>query len=79
MGTRVDRLRRLLGFLIVAGSAEPALAMGGAGPPSAAMTRQYCTEQVVNKGITEVMRFEQELRKCIANPVTYPPTYKKSW
>jgi hypothetical protein len=76
MGTRVDRFRRLLGFLIVAGSAEPALAMGGAGPPSAAMTRQYCTEQVVNKGITNVEKFNAEVKRCLDNPVTYPAAYR---
>jgi hypothetical protein len=28
---------------------------------------------VVNKGITDVGRFDQEVKKCAANPVTYPP------
>jgi len=40
------------------------------------MTQKYCTEMVVNKGITDVDRFQQEVRKCMANPVTYPPTYR---
>jgi hypothetical protein len=31
---------------------------------------------VVNKGITEIARFQQEVAKCVTNPVTYPPTYK---
>lgn len=40
------------------------------------MTKQYCTEMVVNKGITDIARFQQEVAKCVANSVTYPPTYK---
>jgi hypothetical protein len=37
------------------------------------MTYQYCTEQVVNTGITDVTKFNAEVQKCLANPVTYPP------
>jgi hypothetical protein len=55
---------------------EPVLAMGGGGPPVSSMTKQYCTEMVVNKGIADIARFQQEVAKCVANPVTYPPTYK---
>ena len=40
------------------------------------MTLNYCREMVVNKGITDVTRFQQEVSKCVANPVTYPPSYK---
>jgi len=40
------------------------------------MTKQYCTEMVVNKGITDVQRFQAEVQKCLDNPITYPPTYK---
>ena len=76
MSTPVGRLLLVCGFSIVAGSVEPALAMGGGGPPISSMTKQYCTEMVVNKGITDVDRFEAEVRKCVANPNTYPPTYK---
>ena len=76
MWARVERLRLLLAFSIVAGSVHAALAMGGAGPPNSYMTRQYCTEQVVNKGITEVRRFQAEVQKCLDNPVTYPTTYR---
>ena len=75
----VRHLRAFLAVSIMGGSVQPVLAMGGGGPPGWKMTQDYCREMVVNKGITEVTRFEQELRKCIANPVTYPPTYKKSW
>jgi hypothetical protein len=55
---------------------QPVLARGGGGPPVSSMTKQYCTEMVVNKGITDIARFQQEVAKCVANPVTYPPTYK---
>jgi hypothetical protein len=39
------------------------------------MTLNYCREMVVNKGITDVRRFQQEVSKCVANPVTHPPAY----
>jgi len=38
------------------------------------MTKQYCTEVVVSKGITDVTRFVAEVEKCLDNPVTYPTT-----
>ena len=31
------------------------------------MTLNYCWETVVNKGIPDVTRFEQEVKKCFAN------------
>jgi hypothetical protein len=34
-------------------------------------------ETVTNLGITDATRFEQEVKKCFANPVTYPPAYPK--
>jgi len=49
---------------------------GGGGPPVRTMTLNYCREMVVNKGITDIARFQQEVQKCMADPVTYPPTYK---
>jgi hypothetical protein len=67
----------MLVFAYAAGSAQPALARGGGGPPAWTMTLNYCREMVVNKGITDVTRFEQEVKKCVANPVTYPPAYAK--
>ena len=39
------------------------------------MTLSYCRETVTNKGITDGTKFEQEVKKCFANPVTYPPAY----
>jgi hypothetical protein len=60
---------------LAAGDAQPALARGGGGPPGWTMTLSYCRETVTNKGITEVTKFEQEVKKCFANPVTYPPAY----
>jgi hypothetical protein len=41
------------------------------------MTLNYCRKTVTNKGITDVTKFEQEVKKCFANPVTYPPAYPK--
>jgi hypothetical protein len=76
MPNSVVGLRTVLAFAIAAAGLQPALARGGGGPPVSLMTRQYCTEMVVNKGITEIERFQQEVRKCVANPVIYPPTYK---
>jgi hypothetical protein len=67
----------LLAFSIVAGSFHPVFAMGGGGPPVAMMTVNYCRETVYNRGITDVTRFEEEVKKCVANPVTYPPAYAK--
>ena len=51
--------------------------MGGGGPPVSTTTANYCRETVANKGITDVTRFDQEVKKCVANPVTYPPAYDK--
>jgi hypothetical protein len=62
---------------IVAAGVHPALGRGGGGPPGWAMTLNYCRETVTNKGITDVTRFDQEVKKCFANPVTYPPAYAK--
>ena len=64
-------------FAFAAGGAQPALARGGGGPPGWTMTLNYCRETVTNKGITDVTKFEQEVKKCFANPVTYPPAYPK--
>ena len=71
-------LRRVLIALpIVAGSVQPALAMGGGGPPVSMMTQNYCRETVYNRGFRDVTKFEQEVKKCVANPVTYPPAYAR--
>jgi len=40
------------------------------------MTKPYCAEEVVNKGILDITRFNAEVQKCLNNPVTYPPTYR---
>ena len=69
--------RLTLIFGLVAGGAQLAVAGGGGGPPAWTMTLNYCRETVTNKGITDVTRFEQEVKKCFANPVTYPPAYAK--
>jgi hypothetical protein len=76
MSNSVLGRRTMLAFAIAAAGVQPVLARGGGGPPVSLMTQQYCTEMVVNKGIAEIERFQQEVRKCVANPVTYPPTYK---
>lgn len=65
--------RPLVVFSIVAGSVQPVLAGGGGDIGGHEMTYQYCTEQVVNTGITDVTKFNAEVQKCLANPVTYPP------
>ena len=76
MSTWVKRLRLLLGFSIVVGSVQPLLARGGGGPTGFTMTKQYCTEQVVNKGITDIAKFNAEVKKCVDDPTTYPTRYK---
>jgi hypothetical protein len=68
---------RLMLVFAFAGGAQPAVARGGGGPPGWTMTLNYCRETVANKGITDVTKFEQEVKKCFANPVTYPPAYAK--
>jgi hypothetical protein len=68
------RLTLVFGF---AGGAQPALARGGGGPPGWTITLNYCRETVTNKGIIDVTKFEQEVKTCFANPVTYPPAYPK--
>ena len=76
MSNPVSRSRVALGCFIAAATIQPAFARGGGGPPVSLMTRQYCTEMVVNKGIADITRFQQEVAKCVADPVTYPPAYK---
>jgi hypothetical protein len=61
----------------IAAGVEPANAMGGAGPPAWTMTLNYCRQTVANKGITDVDKFEAEVKKCFANPITYPPAYSR--
>ena len=65
--------------LFVAGEVagiQPALPRGG-GPPVWTMTLNYCRQTVYNKGVTDVTRFEEEVKKCVADPVTYPPAYSE--
>jgi hypothetical protein len=69
-------VRLALALSIVSATVQPVFAHGGGGPPVWTMTLNYCREMVVKKGITDVARFEQEVQKCVANPVTYPPAYK---
>ena len=57
-------LRLTLVLAFAAGGAQPALARGGGGPPGWTMTLSYCRETVVNKGITDATKFEQEVKKC---------------
>jgi hypothetical protein len=73
----VSAARLALVCAIVAGGAQPALARGGGGPPGWTMTLSYCRETVTNKGITDPTKFEQEVKRCFANPVTYPPAYPR--
>jgi hypothetical protein len=73
----VSYVRLVLVFAIAAGGADPAFARGDGGPPGWTMTLSYCRETVTNKGITEPAEFGQEVKKCFANPVTYPPAYPK--
>jgi hypothetical protein len=73
----ISAARFALVFAIGAGGAQPAFARGGGGPPGWTMTLSYCRETVTNKGITDPTKFEQEVKKCFANPVTYPPAYPK--
>jgi len=70
--------RSICGGLIVCAVVSgvgPAHAMGGSGPPVWTMTLNYCRQTVANKGITDVDKFEAEVKTCVANPVTYPPDY----
>jgi hypothetical protein len=73
----VSALRLVLVFAFAVGGLVLAFARGGGGPPGWTMTLNYCRETVTNKGITDVTKFEQEVKKCFANPVTYPPAYPK--
>jgi hypothetical protein len=73
---RGSALRLTLVFASTVGAADLARARGG-GPPGWTMTLSYCRETVANKGITDVTKFEQEVKRCFANPVTYPPAYPK--
>jgi hypothetical protein len=68
----IGSVRLALVLALVAGAVQPVLARGGGGLPVWTMTLNYCREMVVNKGISDVTRFQQE----VSNPVTYPPAYK---
>ncbi|MGO9419924.1 hypothetical protein [Roseiarcus sp.] len=70
-------LRIVYVVLIVAAGALPAHAMGGGGPPAWTMTLNYCRQTVANKGITDVTKFDEEVKKCFADPVSYPPAYSR--
>ena len=70
-------MRLTLVFAFATAGAQPALARGGGGPLGRTMTLNYCRETVYNRGITDVTRFEEEVKKCVANPVTYPPAYAR--
>ena len=76
MASRTGGLILIFVAFVVAAGVQPALARGGGGPPVWTMTLNYCREMVVNKGISDAARFQQEVNKCVANPVTYPPAYK---
>ena len=75
MSTGAKRL--LVVFSIVAGSIQPVLAGGGGDIGGHTMTYQYCTEQVVDRGVTDVTKFTAEVQKCLANPVAYPPIVRQ--
>ncbi len=77
MSSSFAGLKVLLVASFAAGSVDSVLAMGGGGPPVRAMTQDYCRETVFNNGFTDVTRFELEVKKCIANPVTYPTAYRR--
>jgi hypothetical protein len=67
--------KRLLVAFSIAGSVQPVLAGGGGDVGGHTMTYQYCTEQVVNTGITDVTKFNAEVQRCLAKPVTCPPAF----
>jgi hypothetical protein len=73
----IGAVRLMLVFAVATGGAQPAIARGGGGPPGWTMTLSYCRETVTNKGISDATKFKQEVEKCFANPVTYPPAYPK--
>jgi hypothetical protein len=77
MPIRITRPLLLLGLSMASASLQPAFARGGGGPPVWTMTLNYCREMVTNKGITNVARFEEEVKRCVANPITYPPAYSR--
>ena len=60
----------------VAVSSQPAFARGG-GPPVWTMTLNYRRQTVYNKGVTDVTRFGEAVKKWVADPVTYRPAYNK--
>ena len=73
MSIRIKRGRLSLGLPIIVASVQPVLARGGGGPPVSSMTANYCRETVYNKGISDVRRAEEEVRKSIANPSRIRP------
>jgi hypothetical protein len=77
MSNRTDRLPIVCAVLLVAAGVQPVRAAGGAGPPGWTMPLNYCRETVTNKGVTDVTKFEAEVKKCFADPVHYPPAYDK--
>jgi hypothetical protein len=65
MSNSVKCTALLLGFLMAAGSVQPAMAYRG---PT---TGKYCNELIVKKGITDIKQFHAEMVKCKADPTTY--------
>ena len=65
MSNSVKNTALLVGFLVAAGSVQPAIAYKG---PT---TKKYCAELVTGKGITDVTKFKGEVKKWIADPTAY--------
>jgi hypothetical protein len=59
----------MLVFAFAAGGASPCERRAGGLDADA----ELLPGDVVNNAITDVRKFEQEVKKCSANPVTYPP------
>lgn len=57
----------ILGLSIVIELVAPATA----GYTGGDMTKKWCTEQVVKKGVSDIARFQAEVRKCKHDPTNY--------
>ena len=65
------RSHKLLFVALIISVTAVGIQSGQAGLNGHGMTKNWCTEQVTNKGITDTAKFKAEMKKCRADPTTY--------
>ena len=65
------RSRKLLIAALSISVTAAGVQSGQAGLNGHGMTKNWCREQVINKGITDTAKFKIEMKKCLDDPTTY--------